>query len=662
MVSFGPIGLRIDRTMYDTMRRPEKPMLRTIGIVTILWFGSLAVAQRPAGREHVNSLGMKLVRIEPGEFLMGQGDGPPKTRQEWDHRDWDESPAHKVKITGLFYLGVNEVTNAQYEQFDPEHKALRGLHGISAADDEPVVMVSWQQAVDFCDWLCKKENAPYRLPTEAEWEYACRAETTALYNTGDTLSSRQANFGQSPDGNRRDKAISVGSYPPNVWGLCDMHGNVAEWCLDWYGPYQSGNQTDPVGVADGWARVTRGWSYLAASHDLGAVRYCRSANRSGQLPEDANRVTGFRVSLGELPKTKPLPVAAVPRHQQNVEQKEATTADQNPDEPYFEDITHGLSVSQELWGPIYGAWNHFSAIIACPNGDVLAVWYTCTQEEGRECAQAASRLRVGHEKWDEPSWCFGVPDCNTHAPVLLSDGQRIYHFFTQSFNGWDDAADCLRTSDDNGASWSKPRIILTREDPRRMSQPCSAFVARDGTLVLAVDGDFGHRDTRVMISDDRGQTWNVAEGDLRKAAGDYAIHPAVVQRGDGSFLAFLRGPNPMSAFVSRDEGNSWQPQATPFPGISVGQKAAALKLASGALLLCSFDNKKQLTDGGTFAALSMDDGKTWTHLRQINGPIGYLSVAQGKNGLIYLLGPNGSSIRCAAFNEAWLRQGAAVRK
>ncbi len=637
-------------------------MAQTAGILVVLWATSLAAAELPSGREHVNSLGIKLVRIEPGEFLMGQGDAPPKTREEWNDRDWDESPAHKVKITKPCYLGVTEVTNAQFEQFDPEHKKLRHKHGVSSTDDEPVVMVTWRQAVAFCDWLSKKEHAAYRLPTEAEWEYACRAGTKTPYNTGEKLTANQANYGVMPDGSRRDQPVAVGSFPPNAWGLHDMHGNVAEWCSDWFGPYASGEQTDPVGPADGWARITRGWSYLSATHDKGTVRYCRSANRSGHLPEDANRATGFRVLLGELPQTKPLPVAAVPLYQQDVQQKAAPTEGPKPNEPYFEDITKDLKVPEDAWGPIFGAWNHFSAITVCPNGDVLAVWYTCTQEEGRECAQAATRLRVGHDKWDAPSWFFGVPDCNTHAPVLLCDGKRIYHFFTQSLNGWDDAADCLRTSDDSGATWSKPRIILTREDPLRMSQPCSAFVAKNGKLVLAVDGDFGHRDERVMLSSDRGQSWKVAEGDLRKAAGDYAIHPAVVQRDDGAILAFLRGPNPMLAFISRDEGQSWESQSTPFPGISVGQKAAALKLASGALLLCSFDEKKQLSRGGTFAALSLDDGRTWSHLRNVEGPTGYMSLAQAPNGVIYLLGPSGSSIHCVAFNEAWLKQGAALRR
>jgi len=617
----------------------------------------LTAAELPTGKEHTNSPGMKLVRVEAGEFVMGSGDAPPKTREEWDAREWDEAPAHKVKISKAFFMATTEVTNAQYEQFDPEHTKLRGKHGVSKLDDDPVVMVTWQQAVDFCAWLAKKEGKPYRLPTEAEWEYACRAGTTTEYHTGDALTSEQANFGVGIDGKKRITAVAVGGYKPNAWGLHDMHGNVAEWCHDWYGPYEAGEQADPVGRVDGWARVTRGWSYLPASHKLGAVRYCRSANRSGHLPEDANRVTGFRVVLGEMPTTKPLPVAEPPLNQRDVKQGPAPKDGPDATKPYFTDLSKGLSVPKEMWGPIYCAWNHFSTIAVCPNGDVLAVWYTCTQEEGRECAQAACRLRAGSDKWDPPSFFFGTPDCNTHAPVLLTDGKRLYHFFTQSFAGWDDAADCMRVSEDSGATWSKPRVILSREDPLRMSQPCSAFVAANGKLVLAVDGDFGHRDERIMTSADGGKTWTVGKGDLRKAAGKYVIHPASVQRADGAILTFLRGPDPMPAFASKDEGETWEPVPMPFPGISVGQKAAALKLAGGGLLLCSFDNKKQLVGGGTIAALSFDDGKTWPHVRKVEDPTGYMSLAQGPNGVIYLLGPNGSTIRCVAFNEAWLKDG-----
>ncbi len=628
---------------------------------SILALVTLATAAFAGGRATdklvVNSLGMELVRIAPGEFVMGAGDAPPTTRDAWLDRDWDESPAHTVKITMPFFMGATEVTNSQYEQFDPEHKSFRGQFGSTKANDEPVTHVTWKQAVDFCQWLSKKEGKSYRLPTEAEWEYACRAGTMTPFFTGDAISSEQANFGYAAGTTARIGAVTVAKYPANKWGLYDLVGNVAEWCHDWYGPYEAGAQTDPVGRADGDGRVVRGWSFLPVSHPRGVTRYCRSSNRSSLIPEDANRATGFRIVLGELPTTKPLPVASPPLNQQNVKQGEEPKAGPDPSKPYYVDYRKDknlLPVPKDAWGPIYGAWNHFTAVCVCPNGDVLAAWYSTVAESGRECALAATRLRAGTDRWDPPSFFFGTADCNNHAPVLLRDGKRIYHFCTQSLAGWDDAAEAMRFSDDSGATWSKPRIILTREDPRRMSQPCSAFVSKTGKIVLAVDGDFAHRDERIMTSADRGATWKVAGGDLRKAAGKYAIHPCIVERADGAVLAFLRGPHPMPAFASSDEGETWQPVETPFPGIGSGQKSPALKLASGALLLCSFDTKKSVVGGGTFAALSLDDGKSWSHVRKIEGAGGYMSLAQAPNGVIYLVG---SQSACVAFNEAWLKEG-----
>src|SRR3954467_7792887 len=154
-----------------------------------------AVAADPPGPV-TNSVGIKLVRIAPGEFVMGNGTEPPRSLDQWAKRDSDEAPAHKVKITREFLMSTTEVTNAQYEQFDPEHKKFRGKDGVSQADDEPVTFVTWHQAVAFCEWLSKKESETYRLPTEAEWENACRAGTETPFNTGDTLTAEQANIGQ----------------------------------------------------------------------------------------------------------------------------------------------------------------------------------------------------------------------------------------------------------------------------------------------------------------------------------------------------------------------------------------------------------------------------------------------------------------------------------
>ncbi len=203
-------------------------------------------------------------------------------------------------------------------------------------------------------------------------------------------------------------------------------------------------------------------------------------------------------------------------------------------------------------------------------------------------------------------------------------------------------------------TWSHPRIILDRDRPDRLSQPCSAFVAKDGTLVLACDGD-NHVDERLMISKDRGMNWTVGKGDMRKAYdGKYVIHPAIVPTSDGAILSFLRGPHPMPVLTSRDWGDSWQAKATALPGIGVGQKIAAMRLASGAIILCSPDSKKTLIDGGTYAALSDDDGKTWSQIRKVEGVGGYMSIAQAPNGVIHLFG---SRMGCASFNEAWLREG-----
>jgi len=145
----------------------------------------------PADKEHVNSIGMQLARIEPGSFMMGGGTTPLPTEvagEEWRiHGDFDEHPAHKVTISKPFYMGVCEITNAQYEKFDPEHRKLRGKWGFSKEDDEAVVFVSWHDAMRFCKWLSAREGLSYRLPTEAEWEYACRAGTNTPFHTGDEL-------------------------------------------------------------------------------------------------------------------------------------------------------------------------------------------------------------------------------------------------------------------------------------------------------------------------------------------------------------------------------------------------------------------------------------------------------------------------------------------
>ncbi|MGI9445090.1 MAG: formylglycine-generating enzyme family protein [Rubripirellula sp.] len=221
--------------------------------------------------ESADSIGMKFKLIPAGTFTMGEG-----------------KEAHEVTLTKSFKMGVHEVTQAEYEQvMGVNPSKFKGANN-------PVEMVTWEDAVEFCRRLSeltaeKAAGNVYRLPTEAEWEYVCRAGTTTKFSFGDD----ESEFGEYAwhRGNSNYKTHPVGGKKPNAWGLYDMHGNVWEWCQDWYGDYPSGTVTDPTGAAQGSIRVLRGGSrYITAE-------FCRSAYRGGGLPSIRDSSHGFRVSL-----------------------------------------------------------------------------------------------------------------------------------------------------------------------------------------------------------------------------------------------------------------------------------------------------------------------------------------------------------------------------
>lgn len=221
------------------------------------------------GQVITNSIGMKMVYIKPGEFMMGSE----------KHID-AEKPVHKVKLTKGFYIGVYEVTQEQYEKVmgnNPSH--FKGK-------DLPVDMVSCNDAEEFCKKLSEKEGKTYRLPTEAEWEYACRAGSKTEYYWGDRFDGKYAWYRDNSGG----KTHTVGTREPNKWGLYDMSGNVWEWCQDWYkSGYPAGEQVDPEGPASSDSRVLRGGSWGSLAGD------CRSAFRYWGRPGNADSSFGFRV-------------------------------------------------------------------------------------------------------------------------------------------------------------------------------------------------------------------------------------------------------------------------------------------------------------------------------------------------------------------------------
>jgi len=225
--------------------------------------------QLALGNPIVNSIGMLLVPIPPGQFQMGSPDSDKNARD-------DEKPQHLVKITKPFYLSVYEVTQQQFEKVMGV-RPWQGKANVRDGPDYAATYVTWNDAVEFCRKLSEQEGVEYRLPTEAQWEYACRAGTTTLYSFGDDVSKlgQHAWYQENESSDVSELyAHRVGQKLPNPWGLYDMHGNVAEWCQDWYvGGYGSeyvggyGSEkavSDPMGpVQQGiFFRVLRGGSFL----------------------------------------------------------------------------------------------------------------------------------------------------------------------------------------------------------------------------------------------------------------------------------------------------------------------------------------------------------------------------------------------------------------
>jgi formylglycine-generating enzyme required for sulfatase activity len=226
-----------------------------------------------AGETITNSIGIKLVFVPAGSFMMGSGDDEPKRA--------DDELQHKVNISTGSWIGATEVTQKQWQ-------TVMGLNPSNfKGDDLPVEKVSWKSAVSFCQKLSEKESKRYRLPTEAEWEYACRAGAEGAYAGTGNLDE----MGWY-DQNSEETTHPAGTKQPNAWGVYDMHGNVSEWCADFYeADYAAGEVTDPNGPAQGKYRVIRGGSWSNSD------RSARCAARSSTPQSYQVKQTGFRLIM-----------------------------------------------------------------------------------------------------------------------------------------------------------------------------------------------------------------------------------------------------------------------------------------------------------------------------------------------------------------------------
>ena len=282
--------------LFSTLQAAEKPKPP---LAMAPFHEAVAKERQKAWAEYLgvpvevsNSIGMKLALIPAGEFLMGS----PVAE---DDRDYNETQ-HGVRITEAFYLGVYEVTQSEYERVmgrNPSYFSSRGggEDNVSGQDTSrfPVEKVNWEDAEEFCRRLSgtlneRRAGRVYRLPTEAEWEYASRAGTTNAFHFGSRLNGREANcdgdspYGTSTKGPNLERTTRVGAYGANAFGLYDMHGNVWEWCSDWYDKHYDGESAEDY-------RVYRGGSWY------GNAAYCRAAFRGRNLPTYRSINLGFRV-------------------------------------------------------------------------------------------------------------------------------------------------------------------------------------------------------------------------------------------------------------------------------------------------------------------------------------------------------------------------------
>lgn len=263
--------------------------------------------------KYTNSLSQNFIRINKGEFQMG-------TPEDEFRRDPDET-IHKVAISKDFYIMTREVTKGDWKKFvdgtnykseaennggalvwigykwDKSWKYTWKNPGFEQNDNEPVTCITYNDALNYSKWLSKKEGLNYSLPTEAQWEYSCRAGSKSAFAYGECLLDTQANFAANskrqdcPEGQNRNRTIEAGKLLANNWGLFDMHGNVMEWCLDFYGPYDESAIKDPLGPENGDSKIARGCGWETD------INNCRSGNRFSEPSISAKNNLGFRLVL-----------------------------------------------------------------------------------------------------------------------------------------------------------------------------------------------------------------------------------------------------------------------------------------------------------------------------------------------------------------------------
>ncbi len=646
------------------------------------------------------------VEISKADFLMGStlpdqamiNAHHPKYK-EYTGPEWDEAPVHDVELSA-YVIGSREVSVAEYCRFRPEHIKTLEQYGAEVAPDAPVTMITWHDAAAYCKWLGKQTGEIYRLPTEAEWEYA------ALH---------------------REKL-----------GLKGMDDLVLEWCSDWWAPYQAGRVANPIGPAQGLTKIVRGGG--GAPHETSVINTeldgefenqetlseWRPGDRSGTVPGDRRNLIGFRLVRGTSPSATVRKAELVAEIFQDVSQAQtAWNAEQTA--PFFaggwsyvDQIERDEFQTLPYWGR-----KHVPNLTWCANGDLLISFFTAPRDGTSRIAVLLNRLRKGEDEWGKPARFFYAPDCNTESTVLHNNrnGEIQFYcslsemFFAKGMSHGADWSVVKRVSSDNGQTWSDPKIVMeypadraTLKDysgtPRWWPHP-DLFYLNDGTLVAPSDAGWPSEHSRawgsvIWQSTDDGETWTQRtrfgwnpdvhrsfgwepnKPDLTGGESGWILgyHGTVVELTNGDLLAFGRSMNidgraPMS--LSSDGGRTWTYRASSFEPLGSHQRTRVMRLNEGPLLALWYTDttgrpKNEMrgievlgadgrmhTGTGLYASLSYDEGKTWVHPKIIpvdaSDPLtgtrsGYVTAVQTPDNMIHVA----NSYDYWKFNLAWIKQ------
>ena len=500
--------------------------------------------------------------------------------------DWDEGPRQRVEVSE-FQIAMRQVSMEQLAQFQPGYRKRLEEHHVEWMPESPAVLVSWDEANLYCQWISKLKGKVFRLPTESEWELAA-----------------------SQTGQLRVEGIADG---------------VQEWCYDWWAPYAAdeNNAMNPCGPKVGSVRVVRdggGGSVLEKTRE--AVPDFRVTDRSATLPGDMRTNLGFRIVSGpnllevdeenEVHELRGTPFNDVTAQKCDWETPDDKAAAFFWAGGKFIEPGTGSSAAIPYWSR-----HHVPSITYCDNGDLLATAFTAPFDNSDQMAILITRLRHGKKKWDPAARFFVAPDRNITSAALFNTGNGVIHHYNGlGINHCEDFSMFKRTSQDNGATWSEPKIVhrfpvnaATPENPTGKPRlwphmDLKLHNAANGDRILMMSTDVGAGNelgTAIFTSRDDGESWQELTrtgwqsenfGATGRQAGWVAgIHAPVELLGDGSLLAIGRsndidGFSPLSH--SSDFGKTWTYEASSFPPILSGQRTVLMRLKEGPLLFISF--------------------------------------------------------------------------